>query len=131
MTELQQKIHTFIKLHQPVSVEKITSFLGITRYAYWRERAGLIEAGKISHMNGVGVFAGEQDMEAWKKGEGAEILRRRAEIASDAAKGYARGNDHGRSTAFQRYNPRKNPVVKEYMKSAFRQRLMMVYGRMA
>lgn len=130
MNDLQQKIYTFIKLHQPVSVDKITSFLGITRYAYWRERAGLIEAGKISHMNGVGVFAGQQDMEAWKKGEGAEILRRRAEIASDAAKGYARDDSYGSSKSFQRYNPRKNCVVSEYMKSASRQRLMMVYGRM-
>ena len=129
MNDLQKKIHTYIKLHQPVSVENITTFLGITRYAYCRERAELLKLDKISYMNGVGVFAGEQDMKAWQEGEGAEILRRRAEIASDAAKGYARDDSYDSPRMFQRYNPAKNGVVSEYMQSAARQRLMMVYGR--
>ncbi|KMK17768.1 hypothetical protein ABW09_12025 [Pluralibacter gergoviae] len=133
MTELQQQILAYVKSHQPALIADIVKDLGIYRSRYYRETAELREDGLLQAMPGVGIFAGEEGVNYWLENGGQEKLRewgREINAASQAAKGLIRPQQKDDSQKmFQRYNPRKNPVVKEYMKSEFRQRLMMVYGR--
>lgn len=133
MTKLQQQIIEYVKSHQPVQIADIVKDLQIYRSRYYWETAELREEGYLQSMPGVGVFAGEEGVKCWLENGGQEKLRewgRENNAASHMAKGLARIRRSDDSPKmFQRYNPAKNGVVSEYMQSAARQRLMMVYGR--
>lgn len=133
MDSIKQRIVSYVKANQPVSVADMIRDLSIGRSSYYEEAKALRRLGMLRSVSGIGVFASEADHQTWLEHGGREAISRRAVEANAAgqqAKGIAKAlADKDEPKMFMPYNPDKNGVVAEFMKSEAHQRLMMVYGR--
>lgn len=134
MDSLKQRICNYVKINQPASVAAIMREMNISRARYYEEAKALRMLGLLYSAPGIGIFAGMDGYQHWLDHGGKEELSRRAIEANAACQqvrgiGHAEDSNHDETEMFMPYNPERNAVVAEFMKSDAHQRLMMLYGR--
>lgn len=130
MNAAQQRILKYVTKNQPVTVAMIAQHAGVSRSHYYAESLQMRRKGILKSVTGIGVFAGEEAYKTWLENGGRNQISADARTANAMRSSIKKGGDDWQPTC-QPYNRNKNCVVDEYLRSPFRERMMMVYGRRA
>ncbi|WNP33611.1 hypothetical protein RN333_16155 [Enterobacter kobei] len=131
MNAAQQRILKYVTKNQPVTVAMIARHAGVSRSHYYAESLQLRMKGILKSVTGIGVFAGEEAYKTWLENGGRNQISENARNANAQRHHLSKKPDDDWSPVCQPYNRDSNCVVDEYMRSPFRERMMMVYGRRA
>lgn len=131
MNAAQQRILKYVTKNQPVTVAMIAQHAGVSRSHYYAESLQLRMKGILKSVTGIGVFAGEVAYKEWLENGGRKQISENARDANAKRTNLAKSGDDDWRPTCKPYNRNKNCVVDEYMRSPFRERMMMVYGRRA
>lgn len=129
MNAAQQRILKYVTKNQPVTVAMIAQHAGVSRSHYYAESLQLRMKGILKSVTGIGVFAGEEAYKAWLENGGRNQISENARNANAQRHHLSKKPDDDWNPVCQPYNRDSNCVVDEYMRSPFRERMMMFYRR--
>lgn len=84
MDSLQQSILDFVRLNEPVSVDRIVRELKIYRNKFYALIEPLRMDGFLFSRSGFGIFYSVESYEAWLENGGREILSQRGRLGAEA-----------------------------------------------